>query len=68
MAEPLAGLDVLRNRMKAALIKLKDAERGILDAVIELRSQEYVTEANDLQLVLDDLIAEYDAIVTAITA
>ena len=65
--DPLAGKEVLNARMKNAQIQLVAAMRGIKDASIEIRSQEYVTEADALLLIVDDLIVQYNALVVALT-
>ena len=59
---------VLDDRMRVALDGLEKSAVRINQAIMELRVQDYATEADALQVILDSLLAEMDLIKIAIAA
>ena len=65
MARPLLPT-VAQSKMTQALTGLKDADRFLLSAISELRAQDFTTQANDLQTVLNSLRTETGNAVAAV--
>ena len=65
MAIPLLPT-VLQNRMTIALDHLKKADPLLVSTIAELRQQDLTTEADALQVVLDDLRTETANIIAAV--
>jgi hypothetical protein len=59
-------MTILGDKIRVALDILKKADPMMVTAISELRAQGYTTEADNLQLVLDDLRTETDAAVAAV--
>ena len=56
------------NKMRVALKGLTDSHTLVFSAIAELRAQNFTTEADNLQTVLDDLITETVAAQVAVSA
>lgn len=59
-------MSFLDDRMRIALDTLVKAQHHIISGINELRKQDYVTEADDLALVLADLKTKTDAAIAAV--
>jgi mannitol-1-phosphate/altronate dehydrogenase len=59
-------MNFLDDNMRIALDTLVKAQQRIMSGINELRKQDYVTEADDLALVLADLKTKTDAAIAAV--